>query len=89
MFLTYKLNDSARDIWLVPKFKIVLLLRFTNAYLCFLASIESDTIRYTGLEICNGVILGFDCRGLWWGGHLKSLSTKGIGTVRHTVSGGG
>lgn len=46
-----------------------------EAYLCFLASTESDSIRYTGLELCNGVILRFDCRGLRWGRQLKPLNT--------------
>lgn len=45
-----------------------------NAYLSFLTSMEGDTIRYTGLEICNGVVLCFNCRRLWWAGHLKPLT---------------
>lgn len=50
-------------------------------YICFLTSVKTDPIRYTGLEVCNCVILCFNCRGLWWGGQWKSLKRNDIEVI--------
>ena len=75
-----------QEIVLPLELMLILVLKFETAHLCFLSSIETDSIRYTGLEICNSVILRFNCRGLWRGGQLKSLGSKGMDIVRFKSS---
>lgn len=67
-------------------FVVILCLKIKSAYLSFLSSVETDAIRYTGLEICNGVILCFNCRGLWRRGQLKSLHEYKMGSIKFIVS---